>query len=227
MTEPEESERPPGQATRRREIFGYCIYDFANSAYTTLIITVAYSVYFRGVVVGQDDPRGDLWWSLTQTLAYVILIAAAPVFGAVADFSGRKKRFLLGSTILTVAACAALSLVGPGDVTLGVLFYVIGAVGFEGGYVFYNAFLPEVSTPKTIGRISGWSWAMGFVGGLAALITCVPFLRNDLFDPDTGVLLDPTRCENYRLSFVVVAGFFALFSVPTFLFLRERGVRRR
>jgi len=212
--------------SRRREIFGYCMYDFANSSYTTLIITVAYAVYFRQVVVGDADPRGDLWWSLTQVAAYLILILSAPVFGALADYSGRKKRFLLMTTVQTVVACALLALVGPGDVWLGVLLYIVGTIGFEGGYVFYNAFLPEVSTPKTIGRVSGWSWGTGYLGGLLALVACVPLLAGSLIDPDTGEIVGEA-VRGYRLAFLVVAAFFAAFSVPSFLFLRERGTRRR
>jgi UMF1 family MFS transporter len=210
---------------RRREVFGYCMFDFANSSYTTLISTVAYSVYFRQAVVGAHDPRGDFLWSVAQVMAYLILIASAPVFGALADYSGRKKRFLLMTTIQTVAACALLAMVGPGDVALGMILLIVGMVGFEGGYVFYNAFLPEVSTPETIGRVSGWSWGMGFIGGLIALVACMSFLARPLLGSETGAL-DPEAVGGYRISFVIVAAFFAVFAVPTFLFLRERAAPR-
>ncbi len=206
---------------RRREVFGYCMFDFANSSYTTLISTVAYSVYFRQAVVGAQDQRGDLLWSVAQVTAHAMLILTSPILGALADFSGRKKRFLLLATVQTVCACALLALVGPGDVALGMLLLVIGMVGFEGGYVFYNAFLPEVSEPTTIGRISGLSWGTGFIGGLLALVACLPYLSRPLTrSGDEG--LDPAAVSDYRISFVIVALFFALFSVPTFAFLRER-----
>ena len=205
-------------------MFGYCLYDFANSSFTTLISTVAFSVYFSQVVVA--GPRADLLWSLAGSTTHVLLILGAPILGALADYSGRKKRLLLITTIQTVVACALLGLVGPGDVVLAFVLYTIGAVGFEGGYVFYNAFLPDVSTPRTIGRISGLSWGTGFLGGLTALVACAPLLARPLTDPSTG-WLDPLAVKNYRISFVVVAGFFALFSIPTFLFLKERGPRRR
>jgi UMF1 family MFS transporter len=200
------------------------MFDFANSSYTTLIITVAYSAYFRQAVVGAHDPRGDLLWSVAGIVSHAILILTAPILGAVADYSGRKKTFLFATTAQTVIACALLFFVRPGDIVIGMLLYVIGTVGFEGGYVFYNAFLPEVSTPRTIGRVSAWSWGTGFIGGLMALVACMPLLSTQLVD-DSG-RLDMDAVFSYRLSFVVVAGFFALFAVPTFLFLKERPTGR-
>ena len=215
-----DAELPGTRPVRRREVFGYCMFDFANSSYTTLISTVAFSLYFRQAVVGPDHPNADLLWSIAGVSAHLVLILTSPLLGAVADYSGRKKRFLLLTTVQTVTACALLFIVHPGEVLLGIALYIVATVGFEGGYIFYNAFLPEVSTPKTIGRISGWSWGTGFLGGMAALLACSMLLRRELIDPVTR-LVDPVAAGNYRLSFVVVAGFFALFAVPTFAFLRE------
>jgi UMF1 family MFS transporter len=209
----------PTSRLRRGEVFGYCMFDFANSSYTTLISTVAFSVYFRQAVVGGASGRGDFLWSVASVVAFAILILTSPVLGALADYSGRKKRFLLLTSAQTIISCALLWFVRPGDVALGMILFVVG------GYVFYNAFLPEVSTPSTIGRVSGWSWGTGFIGGLIALAACMPLLARPLLDPDSGVL-DPRGVESWRLSFVVVAAFFALFSVPTFLLLRERPTGR-
>jgi len=201
------------------------MYDFANSSYTTLISTVAFSVYYSRAVVGGSGGRGELLWSLASASAHVVLIVTSPVLGAIADHSGRRKLFLLMTTAQTVIACALLFFVRPGDVLLGAALYVVGSVGFEGGYVFYNAFLPEVSTPETMGRVSGWSWGTGFLGGMIALVACVPFLDQPLVDPASGAL-NASSVVGYRTSFVLVAVFFALFSVPTFLFLpRDRGRR--
>jgi UMF1 family MFS transporter len=204
-------------------VAGFCFYDFANSSFTTLISTVAFPVYFSRVVVGGS--HADLLWSLATAAAHLALILGAPALGALADYSGRKKRFLMLTTIQTVAACALLALVGPGDVLPAFLLYAVAAVGFEGGYVFYNAFLREVSTPATIGRVSGLSWGTGFLGGLTALVACWPFLARPLVSSGTGAL-DPEAVVGHRISFVVVAAFFAVFSIPTFLLLRERGERR-
>lgn len=209
----------------RRDVVGWCLFDFANSSYTTLITTVAFSVYFREAVVGSADPKGDLYWGLAGIVVNLVLILTSPVLGAVADRSGRKKRFLLLTVVQTVAATALLGLVGPGQVALAMVLYVIATVGFEGGYTFYNAFLPEVSTPQTVGKVSSLAWGVGFLGGLATLVACAPFLSRPLTGPG-GVLVQESA-RGYRTSFVVVAAFFAVFSVPTMLFLRETRSDRR
>jgi UMF1 family MFS transporter len=207
--------------SRRKEVFGYCMFDFANSSYTTLISTVAFSRYFVMAVVGSSNPNRDLYWSLAAAAAHVVLIVISPFLGAMADYSGRKKLFLFWTTLQTVVACALLSTVAPGAIGWGVALYVVASVGFEAGYIFYNAFLPEVSTPATIGRISAWSWGTGFIGGLLALVACGPLIRKALI-PDGQTELDPAAVSDWRLSFIVVAVFFALFSIPTFIFLKER-----
>ncbi len=203
----------------RREIAGWCAFDFANSSYTTLITTVAFSVYFRDAVAA-GDPRGDWWWSLSGILVNAVLIVTSPALGALADFSGRKKGLLALTVVQTVTATALLATVRPGDVVLALALYVVGTVGFEGGYVFYNAFLPEISDPRTSGRISALAWGTGFVGGLVSLVACAPLLSRPLVG--AGGALDGHAVASYRASFVVVAAFFAVFSLPTFLWLEER-----
>lgn len=210
---------PPRSRILRKEVVGWCAFDFANSSYTTLIVTVAYSVYFREAVVGTANRLGDWYWGLSGILVNILVIATSPILGALADFSGRKKRFLLLTVIQTVAATAALAFVGPGDIVTGMIFFVIASIGFEGGYIFYNAFLPDISDGKTAGRISALAWGTGFAGGLISVAACMPLISRALTGPDGS--LDATAVSGYRLSFLVVAGFFALFSVPTFLWLRE------
>lgn len=210
---------PPRPRFLSRPAIGWCAFDFANSSYTTLITTVAFSTYFTDAVVGHADPRRTWYWGLAGVVVNVLLILTSPVLGALADRSGRKKRFLLLTAVQTVIATALLATVGPGDVAYGFLLYVVATLGFEGGYTFYNAFLPEVSTPENSGRISALAWGVGFAGGLASLAACIPFLARRLIGADG--LLDPSAVFRYRLSFLVVAGFFALFSLPTFLWLKE------
>lgn len=142
---------------------------------------------------------------------------ASPYVGALADYSGRRRALLTGSTLLTVCATALLALVGPGDVALGMSLFVVGTVGFEAGYVFYNAFLPDVSTPRTIGRISGWGWAIGYAGGLLSLTACLPLLRLPL--RDAAGALDPSAVTARQASFLVVAAFYLLFALPAFFWL--------
>jgi len=207
--------------SRPSEVLGYCLFDFANSAYTTLISTVAYSVYFRQAVAG--GAHGDLLWSLSQVAAHALLILGAPILGALADHSGRKRRFLALTAAQTVVACAALTLVGPGDVLLGMALLIVGTLGFEGGYVFYNACLADVASPRTMGRISGLSWGVGFLGGLAALLAAAPWIARPLSD---GSALDPQAVADYRVSFLVVAAFFAVFAIPALALLPDRGPHR-
>lgn len=216
------SETNAAEISRRKEIFGYCMFDFANSSYTTLISTVAFSRYFVLAVVGSENPNRDLYWSLAAATGHLVLIMISPFLGAIADHSGRKKRFLLWTTVQTVVACALLSTIAPGAIGWGVTLFVIASVGFEAGYIFYNSFLPEVSTPETMGRISAWSWGTGFIGGLLAMLACGPLIRKPLI-PDGQVALDPAAVTDWRLSFIVVAAFFAVFSIPTFAYLKERA----
>ena len=195
------------------------MFDFANSSYTTLIMTVVYSVYFRDAVVGAADNRGDRLWGLANFLAMGVVALTSPILGAFSDYSGRRKFFLIVTTLQTVLATALLFFVGPGDVRSGIVFYVVATIGFEGGYVFYNAFLPDVSTPKTIGRVSGWAWAVGYAGGLFSLALCFPLIGRPL--RDAHGMLDPLAVSQRQISFLLVAVFFLVFALPSFLWLRE------
>ena len=171
---------PGGRPLLRKEVLGWCAFDFANSSFTTLIVTVAYSVYFREAVVGAGNPLGDWYWGLSGILVNVLVILCSPVLGAIADYSGRKKAFLLLTVVQTVAATAALALVGPGDVAAGILLFAVASIGFEGGYVFYNAFLPEISDARTAGRVSALAWGTGFAGGLLSVAACLPLIGRPL-----------------------------------------------
>lgn len=206
-------------ARSRPATVSWCLFDFANSSYTTLIITVAYAVYFRDVVVNATDNRGDQLWGISNFLAMLAVALASPVVGALADWSGWKKRFLILSTLLAVAATALLYFVGPGDIALGMWLFVLGTIGFEIGYVFYNAFLPDVSTPRTIGRVSGWGWAVGYAGGLLCLLACRPWIAQPLRDPAGAI--SAAGVAAYQTSFFIVAGFYTVFALPAFFWLRE------
>jgi UMF1 family MFS transporter len=210
---PESSRRP------RTAVVSWCLFDFANSSYTTLIMTAVYSVYFRDAVVGATGNRGDRLWGVANFLAMGVVALASPVLGAFSDFSGRRKFFLIATTLQTIVATALLGLVGPGDVASGMVYYVIATIGFEAGYVFYNAFLPDVSTPATIGRVSGWAWAIGYAGGLLSLALCFPLVGRPLLGANG--LLDPMAVSHRQISFVLVAVFYLVFALPSFIWLRE------
>jgi MFS transporter, UMF1 family len=198
---------------RRREIFGWAMFDFANSSYTTVIVTVAFAVYFTTLVAPE---RGEFLWGLGLAIGNLIVLLLSPIVGAVADDSGRKKAFLFGTYATCVAGTALLYFVTPGRVGLGLALLVLSFVGFSFGENLASAFLPEISTPRNIGRISGFGWGLGYFGGLGCLLAVRPLLAGDF---------TPENLPNLRLAWLVTAGFFLLAAIPTFVFLRERAPR--
>jgi MFS transporter, UMF1 family len=208
-------------ATQRapaREIFGWAMFDFANSSYTTVIVTVVFSVIYPRMIVADapDFAFGNLMWSLALSVSYGLVVLSAAPLGAIMDFRAAKKRFLFGSCAVTVLATAALWLVRPGDVWLGFALVALSNYGFAVGESFCASFLPELGPPQVLGKISGFAWGLGYVGGIACaalvLFTVGP-LTEDNF-------------ERVRWSGPITAAFFMLAAVPTFVLLRERGTAR-
>lgn len=194
------------------------MFDFANSSYTTVIVTVAFAVYFTRVVAGGG--RADWWWSVGLTLSNLLVVLMAPVIGAIADDGGHKKRFLAATCVACVAGTAALAAVGPGELALGLALFVVSNVAFSLGESLVAAFLPEISTPENVGRISGFGWGLGYLGGLGCLLLVRPLLAGGFTAANAGPL---------RWAWVTTAAFFAVGALPTFLLLRERvapGPRR-
>ncbi|HEX5757903.1 MAG TPA: MFS transporter [Thermoanaerobaculia bacterium] len=205
----------PTDPPRPREIVAWAMFDFANSSYTTVVVTVAFSVYFTRLVA--PPGRGDFLWGLGLAMANLVVLLLSPIVGAIADDSGRKKAFLFATYALCVAGTAALWLVVPGRAGLGVALLVVSFVGFSFGENLAGAFLPEISTPENVGRISGFGWGLGYFGGLGSLLLVQPLLRGGFEAENLG---------NLRLAWVATALFFLLAGLPTFLFLRERAPRR-
>lgn len=195
------------------------MYDVADSAFTTIIVTVLYSLYFKKIVVG-DDGRGDFLWGLAASISEILVALLAPILGAIADFSGSRKKFLGVCAVTIIFFTASLYFVGPGMTALGFGLYIIANLGFTGGGIFIDSFLPGISTPANAGRISGMKWALGYFGGLLALVLCLPLAASIKANPT------PEELSRARLVPVFVAAFYAVAVVPTFLFLRDRSVRR-
>ncbi len=198
---------------RRRglEVFSWCFYDFANSAYPTLIVTVAYSIYFKKIVTGGGG-GGDFLWGISLSIAMIITSLISPPLSAIADRAGSRKRLLLTFAALCIAATALLTTVKAGMVAAGMVLFIAATIGFEGSLIFYNAFLPEISTPATLGRVSGWGWGLGYFGGLLCLFLVKPLLAGG-FSPENLPL--------FRASFFAVAVFYAVFTLPVIFWLRE------
>ena len=204
--------KPP--PVRLREIVAWAMFDFANSGYTTLIVTVAFGVYFTKLVAPGD--KADFLWGLGIFASNLAVMLLSPIVGAMADDTGRKKLFLAGTYLLCIAGTAALWWVEPGLVVLGLALFIVSNVGFSFGENLAAAFLPEISTPGNIGRISGFGWGLGYFGGLACLLLNRPLLAGEFV---------PANLANLRLVGPVTAAFFLVAALPTFLLLRERAPR--
>jgi UMF1 family MFS transporter len=203
----------------RKEIFGWAMFDFANQAYTLLIVTVIFGDLFTRVIVGDADNDyrlGNLLWSLSLSAGYLLVVLSAPVLGAVMDVSAQRKRFLFVSYLATVVTTAALWFVAPGYVLLGVLLIVLSNYAYSIGESFIAAFLPDLGRPEDLGKISGFGWALGYVGGLVATAFALLFLGEVSAD----------NFERVRWVGPFAAVFFLLSAIPTFLWLKERGRRR-
>ncbi len=209
-----------------KTIFSWCLFDWANSAFTTLVVTFVYSTYFTQAIA-PDQVTGTALWSRAVAASAVLVGLLSPVLGAAADRGNRRKRYLAATTLLGVAASAALAFVKPGmphAVGLALAIFVVGNVGFELGMVFYNSFLPTIASPERIGRVSGYGWGLGYVGGLVCLVLAlVGFVQPEA--PWFGI--SKADGFNVRATNLLVAGWFGLFSLPLFLFVAERPVPGR
>ncbi len=198
---------------RRREIFGFMMFDFANSSYTTVIITAVFNAYFVQAVVIQAN-RGELLWAVTLSLSYFLVMIFGPVFGAIADYTKKKKRFLFATYLLCVIFTACLFFVKPGYVVPAMVFVVLSNCGYSTSENFVSSFLPDIASEKEMGKISGYAWGFGYIGGLLSLAICLLILTQYQPGSDSTIPI--------RLSSLVTALFFGLAAIPTFLWVRER-----
>lgn len=192
---------------RKREIFGWCCYDFANSAFITVVITVVYGPYFTGVVAAGWAGANTLW-SVTLAASQVVVMVFGPALGVLADVTASKKRFLLSMMWVCSAATAALWLTGPGTVALAAGLVIVAYAAFSFGENFCASFLSELSTRANCGRISGYGWSFGYLGGLGAL--------------GLAMLVLSVAPDGVRWVFVVTALFMVAATLPVLLLLRER-----
>ena len=216
--------RADNPATNTTTIASWCFYDWANSAFTTLVVTFVYSAYFTDAFA--DDPgRGTALWSRGISISALLIAALAPIAGALAD-RGDRKRYLAVCTVVCVAASVALAFVRPSQpnaVVLALTIFVLANVGFELGLVFYNAFLPRITTLDRIGRVSGYGWGLGYAGGLGALLVAL-----FVFVPETPPFgISTVEGFNLRATNLLVAVWFLVFSVPALLFLKDDQVARQ
>ncbi len=192
------------------------MYDFANSGYVTVVVTAVYAAYFVGVVA-QKAPWATLAWTSALAVSYLLIMLTAPLVGAYADLRADKKALLAVSTIGCIAFTAALALTGPSSLVLAMVLVAASNYFFGTGENLIAAFLPELAEGESLGTVSGWGWALGYIGGLLALGLCLVYVT---WAEGQGQV----ATEYVPVTMLITAGLFALAALPTFLVLRERAV---
>jgi len=200
---------------RRREVFGWAAYDFANSGYTTVVLTAVFSAYFVGGVAGGAD-WATFAWTLTLAASSLLVMLTMPALGAYADLRAAKKRLLVLSTVGCVLATAALANAGPGDIVWAVVFVILSNAFFSYGESLIAAFLPELARPNSLGRVSGWGWSFGYFGGMLALGASLGYV---LWAQAQGL----PAAHFVPVTMLLTAGIYAGASLLTFALLRERA----
>lgn len=194
------------------------MYDFANSGYTTVVVTAIFNAYFVAAVAGKAA-WATFAWTAALAVSYLLILLTAPVAGAWADTHGGKKKLLALTTAGCVLGTAGLALAGPGDVAIATLFLVFSNFCFGSGENLIAAFLPELAEEDSLGKVSGWGWSLGYIGGLFSLGACFGYIRWAGARGETAAQFVP-------VCMIITAALFAVASAPTFLLLRERAAFR-
>jgi UMF1 family MFS transporter len=201
------------------EAWAWAMYDFANSGYTTVVITAVFNAYFVATVAG-DASWATLAWTGALAVSYALIMLTAPGLGAYADLRAAKKRLLAITTLGCVAGTAALGWVGPGDLWLGIALVVVSNFFFGTGENLIAAFMPELARGRALGRLSGLGWGLGYLGGMLTLGLCLAYVTQAQGRGEAAAQFVP-------VTLLITAGIFALASLPTFVWLGERGRAQR
>ena len=201
----------------------WCLYDWANSAFPTVITTFVFSAYFTKAIA-TDEITGTSQWGIAISLSGLAVAVLSPFLGAVADHGGRRKPWIFAFTALCIGSSALLWLARPDSsfVILALTLAALANFAFEMGMVFYNSMLPDLVPKNRLGRLSGWGWGLGYAGGLVCLgVTLVALVQAET--PVFG--LDKEQAEHLRATGPLVAAWFAVFAVPMFLWTPDRPSR--
>jgi UMF1 family MFS transporter len=204
------------EGVRKREVFGWAMYDFANSGYTTVVLTAVFNAYFVGVVAGNAS-WATLAWTSALALSSAVVMLTMPSLGALADLRAAKKRLLAFSTLGCVLATAMLATAGPGDLWLAAVAIVVSNIFYSYGESLTAAFLPELARREALGRVSGWGWSFGYFGGMLTLGLSLGYV---LWAQGQGI---PAR-QFVPVTMLITAGVYALASLFTFALLKERAL---
>jgi UMF1 family MFS transporter len=214
--------RFPRAAARvdRLGVFSWCLYDWANSAFSSVVTTFIFATYFTEAVA-ESSTSGTAQWGRTLGFCGLLIAILSPIFGAVGDRGGRRKPWLAVFTVLCVAGTSLLWFIGPspGNARWALVLFALATLGFEFATVFYNAMLPDIVSEDYLGRVSGWGWGLGYVGGLVCLVLAL-FVFVQAEQPPFG--LQRQSSEHIRATNLLVGAWYALFSLPVFLWTTDR-----
>jgi UMF1 family MFS transporter len=198
--------------TNKKAAISWAFFDFANSSYALLILSFVFPIYFKEVVVGIE--KGDFYWGLLVSISILIGGLLAPIIGAVADYDSHRKIKFIIFTLISIVGTAFLYFSGSNKLLFVSLIFIISNLAFEIAQTLYDSFLSHVSTKETVGRISGLAWGLGYIGGVIAMLAFKP-----LYESGYAGNLD----FSYRLVFPLTALFFLVFSIPSFIFIKEKS----
>jgi UMF1 family MFS transporter len=184
-----------------KRILAWCLFDFANSAYSAVIVVTVFSVYFVTHIVGNEHGLGDLWWGRAISMSLLLVVLSGPILGALADRAGLRKRFFIAFTGLCIGCVALFTTLEPGMVLQGFALVALANFAFESSQIYYNAYLPDIAPPDRLGTVSGLGFAIGYLGSIIGLIVALPLVN----------------ARQFNLLWIVVAAFFAVFAIPAFL----------
>lgn len=201
---------------KKREVFGWAMYDFANSGYTTVVLTAVFNAYFVSVVA-QGAAWATLAWTLTLAASNILVMLTMPAIGAYADLRAAKKRLLAVTTAGCVIGTVMLAAAGRGDLALAVVGVVVSNAFFAYGESISAAFLPELAKEEAMGRVSGWGWSFGYFGGMLALGLSLAWVITAQKRGEPATSFVP-------VTMLITAGVYAFASLATFALLRERAV---
>src|SRR3989344_2997677 len=200
----------------KKEAISWAFYDFANSSYTLLILSFVFPIYFKEVVAGVE--KGDFYWGVLVSVSILIGGLLAPIIGAIADYDARKKIKFIIFALVSMIGTAFLFFTGSDKLLLTSLIFLISNVAFELAQTLYDSFLARVSTKETVGRISGLAWGLGYIGGVVAMLVFKSLYENGYTgDFEFG----------YKLVFPLTALFFLIFSIPSFVFIKEKSESKK